>query len=52
MIRMSAAAARALNALKSDNALLLTVIFHLHEERTCGGIDLIIIENSTWRFSW
>ncbi len=52
VIRMSAAAARALNALKSDNALLLTVIFHLHEERTCGGIDLIIIENSTWRFSW
>ena len=37
VIRMSAAAARALTAQKSDNALLLTVIFHVHGKLAyCG----------------
>ena len=49
---MSAAAARALTALKSDNALLLTVDFRGHRQFGCCGTYLIIIEISTWRFLW
>ena len=50
MIRMPAAAARALPALKSDDLLLLTAMFRVHRSLACRGINLIIIENSTWRF--
>jgi len=38
VIRMSAAAARALTALKSDDLLGLTVIFHLHGQFGSGTI--------------
>ena len=50
VIRMSAAAARALTALKSDDLLGLTVIFHLHWKLGCWTIHLIIIANSISRF--
>ena len=47
MNRMAAAAARALNALKSDNALLLTVDFRDHRQLGCGTMCTIDIGNST-----
>ena len=50
MIRMPAAAARALTTLKSDNALLLTVIFRVHRQFGCRTIYHIGIETSTSRF--
>ena len=52
VIRTSAAAARALTALKSDDLLGLTVIFHVHWKLGYCGMYNMNIENSTWRFLW